>query len=1284
MITISEFDLVLQQRLVKWAKYIAITVLFISTVVLLGWQADVELLKGPFPALTPMNPVSAIGFILSAVSFLLLAPRRSTRTAKLLGYALAATVFIIGTFRLFGLQVDLLLFPDKLFASISAGQPARMAGNSSFCFAAIGIALPLVHQDFKNRVVPAQLLAVVVILTGMLSLIGHLYNLNNLVAIYDYLPMTLYTTIGFILLGISILITEPQKGMMKEFTSSLAGSVNARTLVPLVIAVPLALGLLRIWTNRSGIFSFETGTAMLVLGMIIVCISLVWHDTLALNKKDLFKKKSEEGMQEIEQNYRFLVTSVKDYAIFMMDPDGIIMTWNEGAQRIKGYSAEEIIGKHISIFYTPEEILSGEPKRNLRIAEKEGRLENEGWRIRQDGSSFWANIVFTAIYNQAGRLQGFAKITRDMTERKGHEQELKRVNEELKESVKNKTEELTQVIERVSDGFMAFNKKGEITFVTRKTASLLGDDPVELIGQNPLTDFSSEPNAEFRKHFSLSLQDQQLHQFETYSKKLDRWYENYLYPSQNGASLFFRDITEKKVIEESLQRSEELRDLIMSSSLDAVICINNNGIITFWNKQAEKIFGWKESEILGKKLTETIIPSNLRQAQVDGLSHYQNTGDGPAMNKIMEMIALNKESKEFPVEVFIVPVKGRDEGFFCAFARDITERKKASEQIAQERNLLRTVIDNIPDYIFVKSRDSTHIVNNAAIVKMIGAKTEEETLGKTVADFFSTKLATEFIRDDRLILEGKSPGLDREYHFSPPSGSPKFLHTTKIPLKDINNKIIGLVGISRDITERKEAQEQIIREKELSDSAINSLPGIFYFFEQGGKFLRWNKNFELVSEYSAEEIRSMTPIDFFDQEEQAFIATQIKKVFSGEIANTEACILTKSGKKIPHFFSGSVIQYLEKPCLIGTAINISERNKVEEELRVSERKYKVLFENNPMPMWILRQHDNRILDVNESALIHYGYTRQEFLAMDATLIRPPEERSKYITASQIHIPGISFRGIWKHRKKDGSIIHVEIFATDYIYLEQKVRLILSNDVSEKLKAEINLQQSYEQIRQLASHLQDIREEERANIAREIHDELGQQLTGLKMDLSWTAKRKIVSDDQELSKKLAGTIDLLDLTIKTVRRIATELRPSILDDLGLIAAIEWQSQEFGRRTGIACRFVTDLTEYIFPPQMAIALFRICQEAMTNVARHSEARNVVTVLSERDDKIILTIMDNGIGFIENKMEGKKTLGLLGMRERTLMLGGEFQIASGPGEGTKITVSVHREANMIVKTG
>jgi signal transduction histidine kinase len=215
-----------------------------------------------------------------------------------------------------------------------------------------------------------------------------------------------------------------------------------------------------------------------------------------------------------------------------------------------------------------------------------------------------------------------------------------------------------------------------------------------------------------------------------------------------------------------------------------------------------------------------------------------------------------------------------------------------------------------------------------------------------------------------------------------------------------------------------------------------------------------------------------------------------------------------------------------------------------------------------------------------------------------------------------------------------------------------------------------LQYSYEEIRRLTEHLQQIREEERIHIAREIHDELGQQLTAIKMDVAWIDK-KTPENAIDIKRKLKNIIGLLDGSNQSVRRILSELRPQILDDHGLLEAIEWLGRQFSETTGIPVKFTTPEKDIKVTEEMATSIFRVCQEAFTNITRYSQAKNISILITITGDNIILIIEDDGIGFDITSVQNKKSFGILGMKERIVSLGGSFELTSLPGKGTTITV-------------
>jgi signal transduction histidine kinase len=251
----------------------------------------------------------------------------------------------------------------------------------------------------------------------------------------------------------------------------------------------------------------------------------------------------------------------------------------------------------------------------------------------------------------------------------------------------------------------------------------------------------------------------------------------------------------------------------------------------------------------------------------------------------------------------------------------------------------------------------------------------------------------------------------------------------------------------------------------------------------------------------------------------------------------------------------------------------------------------------------------------------------------------------------------------------------------YDVLEERVRertsqlaaanLLLRSEIESHMVAEDELLQSRQQLRDLSLHLQGVLEQERENIAREIHDELGQSLTALKLDLSWLQNK--YSDHGNLMQKINSMMHLIDMTITVVKRISSELRPAMLDHLGLAAAVTWQMKEFDLRSGIASELVIDPEDISLDRDRSTALFRILQESLTNVMRHAQATKVWVMLEKINGQMTLQIKDNGKGITDEQGTDHRAFGLIGIRERVLFFNGEVHISGKPDEGTTVRVSI-----------
>jgi PAS domain S-box-containing protein len=315
---------------------------------------------------------------------------------------------------------------------------------------------------------------------------------------------------------------------------------------------------------------------------------------------------------------------------------------------------------------------------------------------------------------------------------------------------------------------------------------------------------------------------------------------------------------------------------------------------------------------------------------------------------------------------------------------------------------------------------------------------------------------------------------------------------------------------------------------------------------------------------------------------------------------------------------------------------------------------------------------------NQAAEQIYGYSASEVVGRPLDILLPERfvelhrQHVRHFAAAREKARRIAEGFQLFGRRKDGSEFPAEASISKLQLTDGTILTVILRDITKRKQAEEELSRSREDLRILAARLQQAREEERAVLAREIHDQLSGALTALKMDLSFIVNR-VPRENAAVMGKIETMAQLIDATLNAVRNIATQLRPSVLDDLGLIAAIEWQAEDFQSRSGIQCQLELEQREMGLDGARSTAIFRIFQEALTNVARHAEATRVWMSLKEQAGGLILEVRDNGRGITEDEISSSKSLGLLGMRERALVFGGEVVISGRPGRGTTVTLKM-----------
>jgi len=636
------------------------------------------------------------------------------------------------------------------------------------------------------------------------------------------------------------------------------------------------------------------------------------------------------------------------------------------------------------------------------------------------------------------------------------------------------------------------------------------------------------------------------------------------------------------------------------------------------------------------------------------------------------------ESGERVFDMLLVPERDEFGSIVSVLTigRDITQIKVAMHELRRSEALLRSLIDSIPDLIFFKDTDSVYLGFNTAFAEYCG-RSEEELQGKTDEAFASPEIASAYRNSDRIVLESGESRHNEEW-ITYPDGRQALLDTLKTPLHDADGNIIGIIGICRDITERKRMEQELVRrEREFRTLAENS-PNIIVRYGQDFRRIYYNRAYMQSYNISAEEDLGKTPLEqwrlatpdaqTYMQRLQKIMHTGVMEELIVEQMGTDGLPLYRNMFLVPEpDENGKVVN------LLAISHDITGIKRMEALLRKSELEFRTLAENSP-DMIVRYDQDCRRIYLNPAYEYYTG------IPLDRARNKNPAEvwvpmmpREEYVERLQrVMQTGQPDRILLEWILPDGSLTSHQMHAVaEYDDQGRAVgTLVIGHNISELKATERRLEESRAKLQALTARREAAREEERKRIAREMHDELGQRLTALRMDVS-VLRLRFGQDNPELIAQVKNMMKSVDSTIQVVRNVAARLRPATLD-MGIASALEWLTEEFVNRSGIACDLCVDTENVQLDDNQATAVFRIVQESLTNVTRHAKAENVDISLRRFADHYLLTIRDDGQGF-DPKAQRHKSFGLMGIEERILMLGGELQMQSSLGKGTTITARI-----------
>jgi PAS domain S-box-containing protein len=685
--------------------------------------------------------------------------------------------------------------------------------------------------------------------------------------------------------------------------------------------------------------------------------------------------------------------------------------------------------------------------------------------------------------------------------------------------------------------------------------------------------------------------------------------------------------------------------------------------------------GYSKEEVIGKTSNELGLWVDARErAKLYGL--LKKTGSVRNFEILYRRcdgeirVGLNSaEIVEFDTQKFVI-----------AALNDITARKESENVLRASIDRYKLLAENSTDVISRHTPKGEYLYVSPATRTLLGYE-PDEMVGKVVADFLHPEDARDLRKKQVDILRSQNI-YTQAYRYKCKNESYIWLESTIKNIRDPETqRTTEIISVSRNITERKRAEEALqTSEARFRNLALNS-PDFIYVIDLVHQKAIYSNSEEMFG-YNQTELNHygfLKSLVYFEDKEAAH--ENWLQLLNGETGSVELRLRKKNGtwewvncryNALSFDAQGNPLQ-----SLLTTSV-ITERKLAEELLQKYADDLNDLYQNAPCGYHSI-DSDGFFVRINDTELKWLGYSRGELIGnLKISDLITSAEREHFNRQFSL----LKTRGWIKDFEteitcKDGSLFPILLNAA--AVKDQNGNFIIGHitiyDITERKLADNTIKASHEQMQALSAYLLSVREEERTRIAREIHDELGQALTILKFDISALGK-KLSEDQHELLEKVWAMSAMIDNTTNSIRRICADLRPAILD-FGLTAAIEWLTTEFQKMTGIKCHIDVKTAgvtlDIALSEELSTSIFRICQEALTNVARHADATSVSIVLEKKYDKLVLNISDNGKGIESAEPSKSHSFGVLGIKERTRLLGGEISIQGNSKTGTQLKLVV-----------
>jgi len=861
-------------------------------------------------------------------------------------------------------------------------------------------------------------------------------------------------------------------------------------------------------------------------------------------------------------------------------------------------------------------------------------------------------------------LRSMANILADAIERYHADAELRRYKD-----IADTSDDVITFIDR-NYRYLAVNQE-LLRLLNKDRSEIIGHTVGEVLGQDYF-------NTEVKEQIDRCLEGETLHLQHEYVDRrqgtifLDIHYNPYRDRTGwiTGVAFISRDVTRQKLMEKETQRYQHIAD----TTEDIMTIVDRNYVYQAVNRKFTEVFRIKKEGVIGHSIAE-VFGEQLFQNIKEDFDRCLK-GETFEVQKWSQLPGITGRCMHRIYSPFR-EADGAVTGVLVS-SRDITDSRRAEEKLREYQRMIQTLMDNLPGVIYRRRNDANWTME-------LASKGIHELTGVPASEFLSGRAHWGDIEhpDDRKYvwdtvqsaMEGRR-SYELEYRIINADGSVRWVWEQGSGVFDADGQVTALEGYVADITGYKNAQEEIRRYKDIVDTSEDMIA----YVDNNHVYRAVNQPY----------------LDFTGKSRDQVIGHSVEEILGGDYyynlakPNVERCMQGES-MRLQRWFDMSDGRRLYEDVtlnpyrdetgdikgLVFSGRDITNLKIMEEELQKTARKLLEAQHIAQMGFWEYDLVKDQHVWSDEVYTI-FGVNRRDYIPNleNVSKIIHPDDRE------------------WVERERDRTIRENDRFEHTYRIIKpdsgemcfvhnigeiskdemgKPIRMFGTVlDVTERSLAEEKLTKSRERLHNLVVRLQAVREEERTLIAREIHDELGQGLTALKIDLS-LLKSRLPASWKKIPAHLQKMIADIDSTIDYVRKLSSSLRPPILDDLGLDAAIEWQIQGFAART--KCEYSLDIQEhpYAYDYDRETAVFRIFQESLNNVARHANARHVGVSLHYHDRVMVMNLVDDGVGISPEKIFDPHSIGLIGMHERAAMFGGEVEIKPHVSGGTSVTVTL-----------